>query len=58
VIYPGYILKEDLTRSADRLDLTCMKKKKTGVKDDTKFSGRATGRTVINSIRKDKKGRY
>ena len=52
-----YILKEDLTRLADRLDGTCMKKKKTGVKDDTKFFGRAT-RIVINLIRKDKKGRY
>ena len=53
-----YILKEDLTRLADRLDGACMKKKKTGVKDDTKFFGRATRRIVINLIRKDKKGRY
>ena len=54
----GYILKEDLTRFADRVDGTCMKKKKTGVKDDTKFFGRATRRIVINLIGKDKKGRY
>ena len=34
------------------------RKRKTGLKDNTKFFSRATHRTVINPIRKDMKGKY